>query len=134
MSKTKDLITQLDEELIAKRAEVQEIEEKRRVAKLATLLKEEEKLLPLVCQAHELFCQWNHCDGCGWHYEIDSKTNKHSWDGGIYSAHARWLNKTKEMMIKYKWDLATLEEKLKEVKAFKAIHPDIFWIYSQFRS
>lgn len=55
MAKTKDLVDQLNDEIQLKRVELAAIEEKRNTAKLAQLMIEEEKLLPLVCKTHDLF-------------------------------------------------------------------------------
>jgi hypothetical protein len=41
--------------------------------------------------AHDLFCCYNHTDGCSWLYE-QSNGGRHDWGfGAEYSAHQRWL-------------------------------------------
>jgi hypothetical protein len=48
-----------------------------------------EELKPLAAKAHNLLCQYNHTDGCGWGYEEDCK-NKSPW---TCETHSRWLDK-----------------------------------------
>ena len=42
----------------------------------------------LAISMHECFCNANHTDGCGWHYEISK--GKHDWTG---YAHMRYYEK-----------------------------------------
>jgi hypothetical protein len=51
-------------------------------------LEKEEPLCKLARELHENFCQWNHTDGCSWHYEV--KNGNHMWTEW---AHAKWLDK-----------------------------------------
>ncbi len=48
-------------------------------------------------QAHDLLCQYNHTDGCGWGYE--TVNGQHNWglDGQGYSAHRKWLENVMEV-------------------------------------
>ena len=49
----------------------------------------------LAVDLHELFCNQNHTDGCGWYYEFERKL--HKWDG--YS-HASYLKKAQALLKK----------------------------------
>ena len=48
----------------------------------------------LAIQMHEALCNWNHTDGCGWHYEIN-RDKVHSWVAG--SSHDGWLGKARKI-------------------------------------
>ena len=78
-------------EINAKKREMRDrkeaLEQKRRLEQL-------EHLKPLAVRAHDLLCQWNHTDGCSWHYEI--KDGEHNEWVGEYCAHARWLAAVEE--------------------------------------
>lgn len=50
-------------------------------------------LKALTIRAHEVFCGWNHTDGCSWGYE-DSAT-----DPWLCDAHLRWLRHVEKLVI-----------------------------------
>jgi hypothetical protein len=89
-----------------------------------------ESLKPLICKAHDTFCAWNHTDGCGWLYEVDSK-NGHNWLG---DAHARWLRRYEEIMEAPQRRAAItvdiLYKILDQVSELRGIHPDALWLIS----
>ena len=66
---------------------------------LAKLQKEREllsELTPdrqLAIRLHELKCNSNHTNGCGWYYEFDKQ--QHKWSG---YAHTHYLNQAKALI------------------------------------
>lgn len=56
-----------------------------REAKERAMEAEMEPLKELAAKAHDVFCRWNHTDGCGWGYETKAT------DPWKCSAHRRWL-------------------------------------------
>ena len=43
---------------------------------------------------HDMFCTWNHTDGCAWHYEVNGN-NIHNWSG---NAHTDWYEKAQTVL------------------------------------
>lgn len=70
----------------------------------------------LAITLHELMCNWNHVDGCGWEYEISKGT--HNWNG---YAHKKWVENAKQLIKLCAWDnveLSTAVEILKMGRGF----------------
>lgn len=86
-------------------------------ARDAELAARREPLKKLVERAHECLCQWNHTDGCSWHYEK-------SWNG---DAHHRWLRKYDTLVngSSYEKPLLTLEQLESTVSALETLKPKI---------
>ncbi|AGY46703.1 hypothetical protein BigBertha_195 [Bacillus phage BigBertha] len=91
-------------------------------AELEKLEKEQEEFnalsedKQLAITLHELMCNWNHTDGCGWGYETNGGT--HNWDG---YAHKKWLEHAQQLIKLCAWDnvdLSTAVEILKMGKGF----------------
>lgn len=74
-------IQQVDTE-IAKRKE--ELEDLRKERKAIIEMDPDRRMAE---QMHEMFCTWNHTDGCDWHYG--------SWERPTH-AHTKWLKKAKQ--------------------------------------
>jgi DNA-binding protein H-NS len=117
-------MTETSNELDKAREKVKELEEK-----LAEELREErtQRRLPLrklAERAHELFCQYNHTDGCAWGYEEDKKDPNITWET---FSHKYWLEKIEEAMKTYKITPEQLNhifdvvEKLKEYPYWKQL-------------
>ena len=47
----------------------------------------------LAITLHSQFCNWNHTDGCSWHYEV--RNGVHDWSG---LGHAGYLVKGRKML------------------------------------
>lgn len=77
-------VTEIAAEIARRKQELAELETQLEVAK------NEPEDIQLARQLHNLLCQWNHTDGCGWYYE--SKNKKEDWAG---QAHARYLSKAR---------------------------------------
>ena len=83
--------------------ELQIADQKSALTKLEQTLAKE-KLKPplpadkqLAIDLHKCTCTQNHTDGCGWHYEFNSKTQADDWDGW---AHKEYLKKA-QVLIKF---------------------------------
>ncbi|AEW47378.1 hypothetical protein BCB4_0149 [Bacillus phage B4] len=70
----------------------------------------------LAITLHELMCNWNHVDGCGWQYEVSKGV--HNWHG---YAHKSWLENAQKLIKLCAWDnveLSTAVEILKMGRGF----------------
>lgn len=76
-------IQNLEAELVKLKGQQQQLEATIRAEKAALLSPEES----IAVQLHDLCCQHNHTDGCGWFYEISNGI--HDWGG---QTHKRWLH------------------------------------------
>lgn len=92
------------------------------------LAEEEEPLKDIATRMHEVLCQYNHTDGCGWHYEV--KDGVHNWTGW---AHARWLKKAHDLT---KGDgkvppisPADIVRMLIAIEQLKAVNPWSVWLF-----
>lgn len=73
-----------------------------------------ERLRPIATLAHELICQFNHTDGCGWLYEKDN------WNA---SDHKRWLYDCKSSLTSSKLTIEELSSFLSLAKQAKELFP-----------
>lgn len=80
-----DFVT--DDDIKAKEAELSALKAKK-------LAQENQPLAKLAIRLHDVFCGYNHTDGCAWGYE--ARNDKHDWSG---QAHRRWMERT-ELVIK----------------------------------
>ena len=95
--------------------------------------RELDDLKPLAIKAHDLLCSYNHCDGCGWSYEI--KNGVHNWK---YGAHDRWLSMIAKIVMgepKDRWSKGSepvsaelLEKILDKVEEIKKLDPQAWFI------
>ncbi len=89
----------------------------------------------LAILAHDVFCKYNHTDGCSWSYECSN--GEHDWtESGTYnySSHGRWLRKIEEIFEKnkatrYRTELTkeTLAEIVQAFGELRAKHADAVW-------
>lgn len=68
-------------------------EELNKLKEALEALENEEPLYKIARELHENLCQWNHTDGCSWHYEV--KNGKHVW---TERAHQKWLYKAANLL------------------------------------
>lgn len=76
--------------------EIAELQDKLAQAKLSlrqAKLESPEKQLAVIL--HDLLCNWNHTDGCGWFYEFKNKIPQ--WDS---YAHADYLEKAERLIAR----------------------------------
>jgi hypothetical protein len=89
---------------------LRELRGKLEAAEAAKLDAERDVLKPLAIRAHDLLCQYNHTDGCGWGYE--SQGGQHNWQS---HAHIRWLEKVVQWTDTPKFGDRLTPEKLGEI-------------------
>lgn len=73
-----------------------------------------EKLLAI--QLHGMLCNYNHTDGCGWHYEIYNGV--HDWTKG---EHSRWLMKAQSMKCKCEEKGISVDDAIATFKLVKSL-------------
>lgn len=78
--------------------------------------------MPVAILAHDLFCMYNHTDGCGWGYE--QYGDVHNWGfGAEYSSHKQWLENVSKIAADLKMEAGQLEEIFRELVEIKDRHP-----------
>ena len=89
-----------------------------------------EHLRPLAKKMHNILCPYNHCDACGWGYEV--KDGEDNWDG---YEHDRWLSRVQEILNppeRKKRSTPMTAEKLHSlldhVGEMKKIYPDALYM------
>lgn len=87
-----------------------------------TIKKRQMEYRPLAIKAHDLFCTYNHTDGCSWEYEIIG--GEHMWSS---DSHVRWLNKLEEAVTKHKLTIGGIDEVLTEYKKITGI-AKVLWV------
>ena len=79
----------------------------------------------IAIKVHDLFCAWNHTDGCGWFYENDAKTEDFVWQG--YS-HRIYLNKIEKLFQDTQISPDILDAILDDLLKIKKIYPNLMRI------
>lgn len=84
-------------------------------------------LRPLAERAHDVFCRWNHTDGCSWGYECDGYRgygNPKPTADEVWSCdtHARWLDRVSEAVKRIPPD--KLDAILAAYESMKREHPE----------
>lgn len=82
------LTNEIDDRIAMLQADIEKLEKKKRSL---FDLSDEQRLSILL---HSTVCQWNHTDGCPWHYEINDD-GSHQWDK---TAHTQYLKKAKKLI------------------------------------
>lgn len=105
----KDQLAELEKQRRKLQEEIEEEDRKERIERLKPLRE-------LAIQAHNLFCSYNHTDGCCWGYEEDQKDKDKMWECW---SHKNYLQKV-ECLIKDKGftieQLKIIFDKFKELK------------------
>jgi len=81
------------------KARLQQIDvEKREIQKQLAEAEREDRVeqltpfIPAAIRAHDLFCCYNHTDGCSWESEVKGHDREHDWGfDADSSSHRRWL-------------------------------------------
>ena len=84
-------VTEIAAEIARRKQELAELETQLEVAKT------EPEDIQLARKLHDMLCEWNHTDGCGWYYEFRDK--KENWEG---HAHSTYLGKARRLMHRCK--------------------------------
>lgn len=79
----------------------------------------------IAIKAHDLFCAWNHTDGCGWFYENDARNEEHVWRG---DSHSHYLNQIEKLFKDKQISPAILEAILNDLLAMKKVYPQLMRI------
>lgn len=89
-----------------------------------------EHLRPIAKKMHSVLCPYNHCDACGWGYEI--KEGEDDWGG---HEHDRWLSRVQEILNppeRKKRSVPITAEKLvallDHVEVMKEVYPDALYV------
>ena len=80
-------VTEIATEIAQKKKELADLEKQLESAKA------EPEDIKLARKLHDMLCEWNHTEGCGWYYEFRDK--KEDWTG---HAHAQYLGKARRLM------------------------------------
>ena len=75
-------VFEIEEEIKKRKKETAELEKQLEIARLESPEQQLAKTL------HNMFCTWNHTDGCGWFYEMKNKQD--DWSG---HAHSEYLGR-----------------------------------------
>lgn len=84
----------------------------------------------LACRAHDVLCPYEHCESCGWLYEVHETTG-HNWNG---SSHARWLKHIDSLVNPGRYDnnepvsVEVIDRLLDAVKDIKSIQRGALWL------